>query len=220
MRQSDSQALTCLSEHKSSYLLHVGYRVAVWAHNKWIVVLLAMMMIGHWFLILQGIQSCVNLANRTPLQVFSWLSSGFPVLIVKSRISIPPSLQLFLFIRCVSTLWSSMQMGKKGARTKLVGMVFSDGLIYFFIAHVCFIFQLSDTETFLFKGLWLLDRQAYGAQPEYHHEYHFQCPSWYCFNSEPSLCCSHLLARMLHADHGIRVVGRLRNFQLSGPELL
>jgi len=48
------------------------------------------------------------------------------------------------------------------------------------------------------------DRNNYdGARLERHHEYHFQRPSRYCFNSEPSFLYAHFLARLLNADCGI-----------------
>ncbi|EGO03675.1 hypothetical protein SERLA73DRAFT_130089 [Serpula lacrymans var. lacrymans S7.3] len=105
--------------------------IAVWSQNRYIVSILVLIMLGHWSLILQGV-----------LLTAAWIP-GSGCAIVKSNNTVLAATFIYsmcfdLVVLCLSTYklaWTPMKSGS-GARSKLIRMIFSDGLIYFFIAFV------------------------------------------------------------------------------------
>ncbi|KAG0706933.1 hypothetical protein DFH29DRAFT_95401 [Suillus ampliporus] len=106
--------------------------VAIWSQNSWIVILLVLITIGHWSLILQGV-----------LLTATWLP-GVGCAITYSDTTILAATFIYsmcfdFVVMCLSAYklaWTPTLSGTNGAPTRLVRMLFSDGLIYFFIAFV------------------------------------------------------------------------------------
>ncbi|KAG2154155.1 uncharacterized protein EDB93DRAFT_1081505 [Suillus bovinus] len=104
--------------------------VAIWSQNIWIIVLLVLIIIGHWSLILQGI-----LLNAV------WLP-GLDCTITNSDNTILAATFIYsmcfdFVVLCLSAYklaWTHTWSGTHVAPTRLVRMLFSDGLVYFFIA--------------------------------------------------------------------------------------
>ena len=158
MPQSGSRALIFPSERKwSCYVLclrqRAGYRIAIWSQSKWIVAFLVLLIIGHWSLILQGIsvfQGCVGLTDQAFSGVLigaSWVP-GMGCQITYSNTTILAATFMYsmcfdLVVMCLSAYklaWIPARNGTKGSHTRLIRMLFSDGLIYFFIAYVFYIY--------------------------------------------------------------------------------
>ncbi|KAG1730802.1 uncharacterized protein EDB91DRAFT_1239011 [Suillus paluster] len=90
--------------------------IAIWSQNTSIVILLVLIIIGHWSLILQGV-----------LLTATWLPDvGCAITYSNTTILAATFIYSMCFDFC----------GTNGAPTRLVRMLFSDGLIYFFIAFV------------------------------------------------------------------------------------
>ncbi|KAH9833300.1 uncharacterized protein C8Q71DRAFT_713003 [Rhodofomes roseus] len=97
--------------------------MAVWSQNRWIVIPLVLVILGHWSLILQGVlltaewipgQGCaITKANNTTLAATFIYSMCFDALVM---------------VLSVVKLWGRSQ------RSQLVSILFKDGLIYFLVA--------------------------------------------------------------------------------------
>ncbi|KAG2143049.1 hypothetical protein DEU56DRAFT_255746 [Suillus clintonianus] len=106
--------------------------VAIWSQNIWIVILLVLIILGHWSLILQGV-----------LLTAVW-RPGVGCAITYSDTTILASTFIYsmcfdFVVMCLSAYklaWTPTRSGTNEAPTRLVRMLFSDGLIYFFIAFV------------------------------------------------------------------------------------
>lgn len=111
--------------------INLSFRtVAIWSQNIWIVTLLVLIIIGHWSLILQGI-----------LLTAVW-RPGVGCAITYSDTTILAATFIYsmcfdFVVLCLSAYklaWIPTRSGTNVAPTRLVRMLFSDGLIYFFIA--------------------------------------------------------------------------------------
>ncbi|KAG2041144.1 hypothetical protein BDR03DRAFT_947130 [Suillus americanus] len=111
--------------------INLSFRtIAIWSQNIWVVTLLVLIIIGHWSLILQGI-----------LLTAVW-RPGVGCAITYSDTTILAATFIYsmcfdFVVLCLSTYklaWTPTRSGASGAPTRLVRMLFSDGLIYFFIA--------------------------------------------------------------------------------------
>lgn len=99
--------------------------MALWSHDKRIVIPIVVVILGHWSLILQGVlltavwvpgQGClVTGTNNTILAATFIYSMCFDLVIL-----------LLSTYKCV--------LGVKGGRSQLMSLLFKDGLVYFFIA--------------------------------------------------------------------------------------
>ncbi|KAG2059771.1 hypothetical protein BDR06DRAFT_905312 [Suillus hirtellus] len=106
--------------------------IAIWSQNTWIIILLVLIIIGHWSLILQGI-----------LLTAVWLP-GVGCAITHSDTTILAATFVYsmcfdFVVLCLSAYklaWTHTRSGTSIAPSRLVRMLFSDGLIYFFIAFV------------------------------------------------------------------------------------
>ncbi|OAX33737.1 hypothetical protein K503DRAFT_495445 [Rhizopogon vinicolor AM-OR11-026] len=104
--------------------------IAIWSDNKLVIVLLVLIIIGHWSLILQGV-----------LLTAVWVP-GVGCQITDSKTAILSATFIYsmcfdFVVMCLSAYkLARMAICTKGTHTKFVRMLFSDGLIYFFIAFV------------------------------------------------------------------------------------
>ncbi|KIK46563.1 hypothetical protein CY34DRAFT_390158 [Suillus luteus UH-Slu-Lm8-n1] len=111
--------------------INLSFRtIAIWSQNIWLVILLVLAIIGHWSLILQGILltavwrpgvGCtITYSNTTILAATFIYSMCFDFVV--------------LCLSAYKLAWMPMRSGTNGAPTRLSRMLFSDGLIFFFIA--------------------------------------------------------------------------------------
>ncbi|KAI9569905.1 hypothetical protein HD554DRAFT_461696 [Boletus coccyginus] len=106
--------------------------IAIWSQNKWIVGIIVLLILGHWSLILQGV-----------LLKVIWVQ-GVGCTIVKSNTTILAatfiySMSFDLVVLCLTAYklaWTRRISGTPGIHSKLVRMVFSDGLVYFILAFL------------------------------------------------------------------------------------
>ncbi|KAN0084142.1 hypothetical protein V8E55_007646 [Tylopilus felleus] len=107
--------------------------IAIWSQNKWIVGIIVLLILGHWSLILQGV-----------LLKVIW-SEGVGCTIVKSNTTVLAatfiySMSFDLVVLCLTAYklaWTPRRItGASGIHSKLVRMVFSDGLVYFILAFL------------------------------------------------------------------------------------
>jgi len=107
---------------------------AIWAHNKYIICLLVLIILGHWSLILQGVQLKAE-----------WVDgSGCIITQTNSKILIA----IFIYSMCFDLIvlllntYKLIQLNAHApvsemfGRSRLTHMMWSDGLIYFFIAFL------------------------------------------------------------------------------------
>ena len=107
--------------------------MALWSHDKRIVIPVVVVILGHWSLILQGVlltavwvpgPGCaVTGTNNTILAATFIYSMCFDLVIL-----------LLSTYKCV--------IGVKGGRSQLMSLLFKDGLVYFFIAYVYIWFRM------------------------------------------------------------------------------
>jgi len=100
--------------------------IAVWSQNKWIILPIVAIILGHWGLLLRGIT----------LVKAEWVpGSGCVVTSTSNTILIAIYLYTMLFDLTVLVL-TAVKLGfaPQGTRSRLVKLIFQDGLIYFVIA--------------------------------------------------------------------------------------
>ncbi|KAF8815103.1 hypothetical protein BYT27DRAFT_7216821 [Phlegmacium glaucopus] len=107
---------------------------AIWAQNKYIIGLLVLIILGHWSLILQGVQlkatwvdgvGCViTKTNNTVLAAIFIYSMCFDLIVLL--------LNTYKLVRLNSHAPASQMYG----RSRLVHMMVADGLVYFLIAFL------------------------------------------------------------------------------------
>ncbi|KAH0826679.1 hypothetical protein J3R83DRAFT_5067 [Lanmaoa asiatica] len=119
------------------YATHFDHHsMAIWSQNKWIVGIIVLLILGHWSLILQGVLLQVN-----------WVQ-GVGCTIIKSNTTILAatfiySMSFDLIVLCLTAYklaWTRRISGTSGIHSKLVRMVFSDGLVYFILAFLANLF--------------------------------------------------------------------------------
>ncbi|OAX41297.1 hypothetical protein K503DRAFT_685802 [Rhizopogon vinicolor AM-OR11-026] len=156
--------------------------IAIWSQSKWIIALLILLILGHWSLILQGV-----------LLGATWAPGGCQITYSNTTILSATFIYSMCFdfvVMCLSAYklaWVPARNGTNGTHTRLIMMLFSDGLIYFFIA---FMSNLVAT-TFMVLNL---------------------NPTMSIIFNVPAAIASTIVAS--------RVVRRLTNFQISGPEMM
>ncbi|KAI8976579.1 hypothetical protein BD414DRAFT_495905 [Trametes punicea] len=101
--------------------------MALWSHNKYIVIAIVIVILGHWSLILQGV-----------LVKASWVAgSGCQVVGASNTILAATfiySMCFDLFILVLSMY--KLVLGVRGGRSQLMTLLFKDGLVYFIIAFL------------------------------------------------------------------------------------
>ncbi|KAG1823349.1 uncharacterized protein BJ212DRAFT_1261716, partial [Suillus subaureus] len=105
--------------------INLSFRtIAIWSQNIWVVILLVLIIIGHWSLILQvwrpGVGCTITYSDTTILAATFIYSMCFDFMV--------------LCLSAYKLAWTPTRSGTNGAPTRLVKMLFSDGLVYFFIA--------------------------------------------------------------------------------------
>ncbi|OJA10150.1 hypothetical protein AZE42_10028 [Rhizopogon vesiculosus] len=104
--------------------------IAIWLHNKRVIVLLVLMVVGHWSLMLRGMLLTAIWVPGVGCQITNINTTILAAVFIYSM--------CFDFVvMCLSAYkLVPAQRGTKGTHTKLIGMLFTDGLIYFFTACV------------------------------------------------------------------------------------
>ncbi|KAJ7138383.1 hypothetical protein C8R44DRAFT_944995 [Mycena epipterygia] len=101
--------------------------LAIWSQNMWIKIFLAVIILGHWSLILQGV-----------LLKASWNQEANTCVITGTNNTILAA--TFTYSMCFDLLvflLNAYKLGiKRQGKSKLTKMVFKDGLIFFFIAFL------------------------------------------------------------------------------------
>ena len=101
--------------------------MALWSHDKKIVIPIVLVILGHWSLILQGV-----------LVKASWVD-GAGCVVTSTNNTILAATFIYSMIFDLLILLLSMYklvLGVRGGRSQLMGLLFKDGLVYFFIAYV------------------------------------------------------------------------------------
>ncbi|KAJ7349874.1 hypothetical protein DFH08DRAFT_1079162 [Mycena albidolilacea] len=101
--------------------------LAIWSQNGWIKILLIVIILGHWSLILQGVLLKAHWDDQAATCVIT--SSNSTILAATFTYSMGFDLLVFLL--------NAYKLGinRKG-KSKLSKMIFTDGLIFFFIAFL------------------------------------------------------------------------------------
>ncbi|KAI0676402.1 hypothetical protein C8Q78DRAFT_17476 [Trametes maxima] len=129
----DCQALYTFNQimgQASSGLASINLSIrtmALWSHNRYIVIPIIVIILGHWSLILQGV-----------LVKASWVD-GAGCLVTGSNNTILAA--TFIYSMCFDLIILLLSMyklviGVKGGRSQLMGLLFKDGLVYFVIAFL------------------------------------------------------------------------------------
>ncbi|KAH9852217.1 hypothetical protein C2E23DRAFT_859930 [Lenzites betulinus] len=101
--------------------------MALWSHNKYIVIPIIVIILGHWSLILQGVTVKA-----------SWVD-GTGCLVTGSNNTVLAA--TFIYSMCFDLIILLLSMyklviGVKGGRSQLMTLLFKDGLAYFIIAFL------------------------------------------------------------------------------------
>jgi len=106
--------------------------IAIWSQNKWIIGIIVLLILGHWSLILQGVLlkviwvpgvGCTIVESNTTVLAATFIySMGFDLVV--------------LCLTAYKLAWTRRISGTSGIHSKLVRMVFSDGLVYFILAFL------------------------------------------------------------------------------------
>lgn len=100
--------------------------IAVWSRNKYIVTFLALVILGHWSLLLHGI-----------LLKARWVDgAGCVIVSTNSRILAISFIYSMAFDFTVLCLTAYKLMSPQSGRSRLMELIFNDGLIYFLIAFL------------------------------------------------------------------------------------
>ncbi|OAX31917.1 hypothetical protein K503DRAFT_805667 [Rhizopogon vinicolor AM-OR11-026] len=104
--------------------------IAIWLHNKRVIVLLVLMVVWHWSLMLRGMLLTAIWVPGVGCQITNSNTTILAVMFIYSM--------CFDFVvMCLSAYkLVPAQRGTKGTHTKFIGMLFTDGLIYFLTAYV------------------------------------------------------------------------------------
>ncbi|KAI0763034.1 hypothetical protein BD413DRAFT_495304 [Trametes elegans] len=100
--------------------------MALWSHNKFIVIPIIVIILGHWSLILQGV-----------LVHASWVNGGCAVTGSNNTILAATFIYSMTFDLIILLLsMYKLVIGVKGGRSQLMTLLFKDGLVYFIIAFL------------------------------------------------------------------------------------
>ncbi len=107
--------------------MDLSHRMAVWGQKWYIVAALVSISLGHWSLLLHGI-----------LLTATWVPhQGCLITSTDSRILSATFIYSMVFDFTVLILTASKLVRPSGTKSRLVNMMFADGLYYFIIAYVC-----------------------------------------------------------------------------------
>jgi len=114
--------------------------LAIWSQNKWIKIMLILIILGHWALILQGV---LLKAHWEP-------TLNTCVLTVSNNRLLAATFTYSMCFDLLVFLLNAYKLGvKRKGSSKLSKMIFKDGLIYFFVAF----FSNLVTTVFMFLNL-------------------------------------------------------------------
>ncbi|EIW78634.1 hypothetical protein CONPUDRAFT_167603 [Coniophora puteana RWD-64-598 SS2] len=99
--------------------------IAVWSQNKYIIVLLVIIILGHWSFLLHGI-----------LLKAQWVGGACQITSTSNEILAISFIYSMVFDFLVLCLTAWKLAFPANGRSRLVGMIFGDGLIYFVIAFL------------------------------------------------------------------------------------
>jgi len=117
----------------------IAARMAVWSQNKWLVIFLVLVILGHWSLLLHG--RCMNFPFTYKLTLSGvlltavWIpGQGCAIVSTQNRILAISFIYSMVFDFIVLCLTAYKLFSPRTGRSRLVGLIFGDGLIYFLIA--------------------------------------------------------------------------------------
>lgn len=100
--------------------------MAVWSQNRWLVIFLVLVILGHWSLLLHGV-----------LLTAVWVpGQGCSITSTQNRILAISFIYSMVFDFIVLCLTAYKLLAPRTGRSRLVGLIFGDGLIYFVIAFL------------------------------------------------------------------------------------
>lgn len=113
--------------------------MAVWSQNKWLVIFLVLVILGHWSLLLHGrymhFPSAYKLTLAGVLLNAVWVpDQGCVIVSTQNRILAISFIYSMVFDFTVLCLTAYKLFSPRTGRSRLVGLIFGDGLIYFLIA--------------------------------------------------------------------------------------
>lgn len=116
--------------------------MAIWSQNKWIIVPLIMLILGHWSLILQGAQIASGLRHIVELVIgahlfTTWIpGQGCVITNTKTNVLIAQFIYSMVldFIVLLLSAWKLLLPRTYSSR--LVNVLFRDGLAFFMVAYV------------------------------------------------------------------------------------
>ncbi|CAK5262060.1 unnamed protein product [Mycena citricolor] len=101
--------------------------LAIWSQNRWIMILLVLIILGHWSLILQGV--LLNAVWVPSLNTCAITKTNSTILAATFTYSMAFDLVVFLL--------NAYKLGiRRQGTSRLTKMIFKDGLIFFFIAFL------------------------------------------------------------------------------------
>ncbi|EKM58094.1 uncharacterized protein PHACADRAFT_252104 [Phanerochaete carnosa HHB-10118-sp] len=102
--------------------------VAVWSQSRYLIVGLVLVIMGHWSLLLHGLLIKAEWIPGSGCAITNTNNTLLAATFIYSM--------CFDFIVLVLTAWKLAWPTKRSERTKLVSLIFGDGLIFFFIAFI------------------------------------------------------------------------------------
>ncbi|KIM36079.1 hypothetical protein M413DRAFT_427933 [Hebeloma cylindrosporum] len=107
--------------------------MAIWAHNRYIIGGLVLIILGHWSLILQGVQVTTTLVPGVGCQIVQSHSKILPAIFIYSMCFdfIVLSLNTYKLIGITSSPSRNLR-----GRGRLTHMIFTDGLVFFILAFL------------------------------------------------------------------------------------
>ena len=97
--------------------------MAVWSQNRYIVIFLVLVILGHWSLILQGAQLTATWVPGSGCAIIKTNNTVLAATFIYSMV-----FDLIVMILNLIKLWGRQK------RSQLVSVLFKDGVIYFFVA--------------------------------------------------------------------------------------
>lgn len=103
--------------------------IAVWLQNKWIIISIVALILGHWGILLRGILQVK--ASLVPGEGCAITSTSNTILV-----AVYVYTMIFDFIVLCLTAVKLAFAANGGGRSRLLTLIFTDGLIYFMIAFI------------------------------------------------------------------------------------
>lgn len=106
--------------------------MAIWKQNRWVVGGLILAILGHWSLILQGVQLTVVWVDGVGCQIMKTNNKILAAIFIYSM-----CLDLTVLLLTTYKLAGNRNLARRGeaaGASRLAQLIFNDGVIYFFIA--------------------------------------------------------------------------------------